>query len=429
MFRRRVSTFKKFTFVLALFVIFSITGCGGSGGGGTLTSQSPVGTWVSEDVSFNDDPFVIHFFENNYYETSGSCDFDGTTGMEYGIYTTIDALISRVSSQGQCSPEMGFDNGNTATINGDVMAIKVNGSDIIYNRLQGTNNPIVGSWLHGNIQDAGENHMILTFLNDFEFMLSQDCTNDDLSGFEFGNYFWDQGFINELAVDSINIDSNGSCGLNDATLPGNFENITATVSGNTLTLTIPGEPADIIFTRHTDTAALTCGYESGWDNVALEYGAPIIPNNFADYETVLSDCNTMPITAEDIAGTSYDDAFVDLSVFNPLASSGGTGNGTVAVPGTGSYIDRTDVYNFEWWVETVNSRDYLVVYYDSSIEPALPANFWFRETSALKDITGTPGIAGSSYNFVKYAEQSNYSDADRATGDDGEIFNTMEALQ
>ncbi len=176
------------------------------------------------------------------------------------------------------------------------------------------------------------------------------------------------------------------------------------------------------------TPGLTCGYESGWDDLADGgLGAPITPNSFADYETVLADCGTAaPFTAADIAGSAFVEGGLETITFNDTAAVG-----TFADPETGVYDDGAGfVLDFEWYVEDATcsgcTHSYVVVYSDSTLDADLPSGFWFRETSAVIGVTGTPGVAGSNYSFAKYSEQSNYSDADRATGTDGEIWFSLD---
>ncbi len=194
------------------------------------------GTWVNSVASANGDPALIHIFANGNYESSGSCDLDGSTGMEYGTVSSSGSVtniiaFAQLATQGSCGPSQG---NKTLTVNGDVLTLSEPGfADIVYNRLVGTLNPIVGSWLLGNIQDPGEAHTILTMLDDTTFTLSQDCTTESVSGFEYGDYAVDQS--NNL-TGTLTIDSNGGCGLHNNTAL-SISGFTMTVVGDTLTLT------------------------------------------------------------------------------------------------------------------------------------------------------------------------------------------------
>ncbi|MCK4705996.1 MAG: hypothetical protein KAT90_10965, partial [Gammaproteobacteria bacterium] len=181
-------------------------------------------------------------------------------------------------------------------------------------------------------------------------------------------------------------------------------------------------------------ATLACGYESGWDDVL---SAPINPNSFTEYETVLTGCNSIDhgyeaqaLTAAEVQALVTNQG-LEVTTFNLL----GAAVGTEADPGTGVYDDGAGfVININWWVEAATcsgcTHNYVVVYTDTIIEPNLATlvapGFWMRETSSViavvdNDLSGAP-TAGDEMQFYKYGEQQNYSDTDRATGSDTEIF-------
>jgi len=193
---------------------------------------------------------------------------------------------------------------------------------------------------------------------------------------------------------------------------------------------IPG-PAAVV--TPPPTSGLTCGYESGWNDLADGgLGAPITPNSFADYESVVTDClGVAPsiFTAADVAGSVYVDGGLEAVTFDAL----GAALGTELDPGTGTYDDDglassvEPLINFEWWVEAATcagcTHSYVVVYADDSMNIGiLPPGFWFRETIAITDVIGTPGVSGAITTMYRYSEQSNYSDTDRAVGTDAEIW-------
>ena len=180
----------------------------------------------------------------------------------------------------------------------------------------------------------------------------------------------------------------------------------------------------VIFTDYLvkQTGSLACGYESGWDELADGgMGSVINPNSFDEYETLLADCHTpWEFTAANVAGG----IFVDGT--ETMTFTLGAAAGTEADRGTGIAVD-VDTFNFEWYVEDATcagcTYQYLVIYADYALNPTLVSpGFWFRETQALININGTPGVADAEYHFMNYAEQSNYSDTDRATGSDAEIW-------
>jgi hypothetical protein len=174
------------------------------------------------------------------------------------------------------------------------------------------------------------------------------------------------------------------------------------------------------------STALTCAYESGWDDEADEgLGAPINPNSFAEFEEVVADCGaSVQFTFGDIAGKSFlNDG--ETTTFSD------TGSGTEQDPASGQFDDGSGVVPiaFEWYVENVGVNTLLVIYTDSEIATDLPEGFSLRETAALTSVVGNMGEAGAEYHFVKYSEQSNYGDMVRDTGDDGEIWNSSDVLQ
>ena len=140
--------------------------------------------------------------------------------------------------------------GNTFTVNGDVLTLTLVGiGDVIYNRMLGTVNPVVGSWLRGDITVPGVGHTITTILDDTTITSSRNCVEDGTAGFEFGTYTWDRGGTNSLAG-SMLIDTNGVCGLNDINEGLSFSGWVITVSGDILTATIEGVIYNL--TRHSN---------------------------------------------------------------------------------------------------------------------------------------------------------------------------------
>ena len=99
------------------------------------------------------------------------------------------------------------------------------------------------------------------------------------------------------------------------------------------------------------------------------------------------------------------------------------------------FDDGVDTISFNWYVEAATcsgcTHSYVVLFSDSTVDPGLPAGLSFRETTALTEIVGTPGVASAVYSFHRYSEQSNYSTDGlvRATGTDGEIWNSDDTLQ
>ena len=200
------------------------------------------------------------------------------------------------------------------------------------------------------------------------------------------------------------------------------DQLTGQAHSTDYTATIPGPAASGGSGGSGSGSAFTCNYESGWDDLADGgLGAPVTPNSFADYEAVIADCGTaMTFTAGDVSGSTFQEVgTVETMTFN-------TGTGTVNSPATGIYDDGAGfTIAFQWWVEAAScsgcNYNYLVIYSDTSIDTNLPMS-WLRETAALI------AINSSQYSYVKYSEQSNYSDSSRASGSDGEIWNSVDEL-
>ncbi len=388
-----------------------------------------VGTWKWNDS-------LMHFFSNGYYESSGPCD-DFTNnvqttikGMSYGTFTiNADngsvATNTTVETNGNCSLGVLADRGTVLTLTGDNLTLFVledggllDPTIIDYERINGTtigSNPMEGSWLAGNIEDPGEGHAILTLIWG-QMTLSQNCVTDGIAGYENGDYTWTN--TNLINITIFYNDTNGSCGFGSFNPGDSTGDLSAVATDNTLTL--DGE----VFSRLTEKGWLDCNYESGWNDDADDgLGAPLNPNSFADFESALKSCGTaMSISASNIKGQTYT-ANDEITVFDDTTAAG-----TSVDRGTGQLISSEETLSFEWYVEAATcsgcTHDYLVLYTDPTIEPQLTGFgvSFFRDTRAL--IT----VDGNIQTFKIYSEQSNYSNADRANGSDGEIWHATETV-
>jgi len=232
-------------------------------------------------------------------------------------------------------------------------------------------------------------------------------------------------------VEQVNISFNWTLSNNRVTwtVPGMYLEVWALLDDGSLKVYsedanwTPGSDLSIVDTSTADgeiwtgyfvkQESLACGYESGWDDTADGgLGAPINPNSFAEYEALLADCGTAQLfTVADLAGAVLDDDG-SITTFNDSGNAG-----TEADPKTGVISDGGDTIDFVWYVEDAGTHSYLVMYSDDTIEPtALPSGFSFRETKAIMEI----GV--NTITFTTYSEQSNFSDMDRATDSDGEIW-------
>lgn len=192
----------------------------------------------------------------------------------------------------------------------------------------------------------------------------------------------------------------------------------------------------IIVDAYVAPAPLTCGYESGWDDLAdFELGAPINPNSFAEFNEVVDDCGgTIVITKATFTGTAWIDVDIeDNSVENTVFNN--DGSATKVAPSTGQFMTEEDngtiseEIDFTWYIDTVGESTYIVIETDSTVDSDLPDGFWIRETRAITSVTGTLGVTGAIYEMTIYTEQSNYSDTDRAVGTDAEIWNSVETVK
>jgi hypothetical protein len=174
-----------------------------------------------------------------------------TVNAADGTFTTS----TTVNGRGSCSLADLVGTGATISVNGDTLTLDVSGQVSTFSRLKGDFNPLVGSWLIGEITEPGDGgHTLLTFFDDATYMLSEDCSGEFTAGTEYGTYAWDEGNTNQL-TNTITFDFNGTnpgCGLSENT----NDDWGFVVTGDTMTLTVPAEgnvPND--FTRHSPALA------------------------------------------------------------------------------------------------------------------------------------------------------------------------------
>ncbi len=96
--------------------------------------------------------------------------------------------------------------------------------------LAAPNSPLAGAWTFGDASTEASG--VIVFLNNGSYLHIEDvaAADPDPDGFERGKYFWDRD-SGEFEVETIS-DTNGSVGLSDS-----GDDLTVTVSGNTLTFT------------------------------------------------------------------------------------------------------------------------------------------------------------------------------------------------
>jgi hypothetical protein len=300
-----------------------------------------------------------------------------------------------------------------------------------------TDNDILGTWVNSFVDHTGAT-IVETVVYDINGTLSFTGTKDGVATGDPEQFNWT--ITNNLVTISDTANTFLLVWVNTTTGIKGYEEQSSSTSNPDLS-TLDGVAEGQVFSPGfgirqgdgggdtTTPTGLTCGYESGWDEtVDGGLGAPINPNSFEDYETVLEDCGAMVISVTDIAGKSFGNSGGEIGTFNNTTAAG-----TEADPETGFFAEGGTTNNFEWYIEAAScqgcSHHYLVVYSNPSIEPTYPTGFSFRETVALSSISGSPGVAGSIYSFVRYSEGSNFGDMIRATGADGEIWNSTDTLQ
>jgi len=207
-----------------------------------------VGTWISAVSSSNGDPSIFHKYGNGYYESSGTCDADASTGAEYGtssrdLVTGAITATAFVSTRGACSPALNAASGITVAISGNTRTVTVPSvGDIVYNRLVTTANPIVGTWVAGTVNNNLDDHTTLIILDDSTYAMSEGSDSADIecgagaldgAGMEYGDYTWNSG-TGAFNATSI-IDSDGTCGISDADVS------TIVIEGDVMTMTFTDE--------------------------------------------------------------------------------------------------------------------------------------------------------------------------------------------
>jgi aspartate 1-decarboxylase len=283
-----------------------------------------VGTWVADLISSMGDRRLLHVFggfREGYYEASGHCDQDGRTTMDYGlIYDSYPSMARQWNEEtgefmsfsflnnGETDCGLHSYRGDTLLVDGDTLTHHIpDVGDIVYHRMQAASNPLIGSWITGDIEDQGEGHAILTFFDDTTFALSQNCDSEGLAGFEYGDYIWDQVNLSG----TLSIDTNGSCGaVGDNSFA--FSGLTMFLDGNTLTINDGFEGSnDVVYVRHSDPN-LPCGFETEWNDALDE---PAVFNSFDQFEGVLESCGgRLPLATVDLENSSWVDAYDDEGV-------------------------------------------------------------------------------------------------------------------
>ena len=323
-----------------------------------------VGTWVSASSSSESiygDPTVFHYFSSYHYEVSGTC--NRTTGLEYGtmlIRNADDTFTTNtsVNERGLCSLADSAGPGTILSVNGDTLTLDISGQVSTFSRLRGEDlSPLVGSWVAGDITVGGDGgHALLTFFDDTTYMHSEDCSNDGVVGTEYGSYTWDDGGTNQVTSSQV-YDGNGinpGCGLSENI----FGDWVFVVTGDTLTITIPGE-GSLEFTRHSPAFVPLLSYAVSATDIIGSTGSSAVALGVPDYAFVND-------TGLGFGGTSMDVFDVgevveltfpaalrnhpgqhDLIISAFVEGLGGTDNATVRVEASsdGSLFTIIDTFN------------------------------------------------------------------------------------
>ena len=322
-----------------------------------------VGTWIAELPSSQGDRRLFHIFDEGDYEASGHCDLDGSDSLDYGLIYDLWPYRVRqwnedsgdyhshqyqINGDTECGLVNWRDNGrDKLLVDGDTLTHSIPGEgDFVYHRLQAAPNPLIGSWIRGEIWDQGEGHEMITFLDDSTLSFAQDCDSEGQTGYEYGSYTWDPA--NGVFSGVLTIDTNGACGLHhDTGLV--FSGLTLSVDGDTLVI---NDGSDTVFRRHS-SGDLPCGFESEWDDLNDEPAAFV---SFEQFEGVVNSCGErFPLVAADFAGSSWVETWEEGEV-TVVETINFINDGTASITETEDG-EQVDAFVVNW--EVIN--DYLVL--------------------------------------------------------------------
>ncbi len=217
--------------------------------GASLPAQSIVGTWTGTDTT-TEGASALTFLNNGTYfhiqDARASEGPNGFDGYERGTYTwdpvtKAFALTTLVDYNGDIGPN-GISGvpGITAMPLNNILSLNLTGAGggAYSAPLVAGNSPIVGGWVLGDSTVADSSALIVFFENGTYLMADDTGPGDAIGhrGMERGTYSWNQGTgaftTNALA------DTNGDWGLSNI-----GPSATVSITGNALTLTIPGDGA------------------------------------------------------------------------------------------------------------------------------------------------------------------------------------------
>ncbi len=217
-----------------------------------VESPAIVGTWYGGNTASRP-IYVMTFFADGTYIMADDDDSSTNTdpnnpicqpGIEHGTYTwkpdtgAFSAKPTLTDTNGECGFSTGDDSPATAnvTISGDIMTQDMGdsgGVNQLTRLVPDSGNPIVGTWYAGN-PGSRDGFSVGIFFEDSTYVIADDGAQ---AGMEHGAYTWDPATGAFTASASL-ADSNGDWGFNNTS---SADNVTATISGDTLTHTYPGE--------------------------------------------------------------------------------------------------------------------------------------------------------------------------------------------
>lgn len=232
-------------------------------------NQNIVGSWYGlTQLGAPDTTAILTFFADGTYMQSQSVSYGAGQwpGVEQGTYTwdsnlalfstggcpvvenNGDAGLSNATTAGTgvCGATMG-----TVTVNGNTATFRYNEGNVpttltLY-RVVNATNPGVGTWTNMKVNGVSAltgNSLIYTFFANGDYMQSQSVAAGTAIGLEYGTFTLNPA-NGAFAAACPTVDTNGAGGVSNATGTSctagtTAMNATVTVSGNTLSVAVPG---------------------------------------------------------------------------------------------------------------------------------------------------------------------------------------------
>jgi len=184
------------------------------------TKADIIGTWVLPNAGTVDSTVTLTFINESIYIHGEDSDNLDPDGIEYGYYDWNPTTGVMTSSQVvDTNGTTGLSDASSCSVNvnSNTMTISCDGeSPITASKLvKSETNPLIGSWMNGNSDDAYD-LVIINVINDDTYALIEfvDDEDSDPAGIEVGKYTFDQA-TGTLGVSQILTDTNGALGLSD----------------------------------------------------------------------------------------------------------------------------------------------------------------------------------------------------------------------